>query len=258
MVGTDGGWSVGEVARLASVTVRTLHHYDELGLLVPSGRTASGHRRYEEADLERLQRVRFYRELGFGLDEVAVLLDGSDRDPLDQLRLQHRLLVERGERLAAMADAVAAAIRAHESGVRLTPEEMFEVFGDVDPTQYGDEVRERWGETEAYRESTRRTATYTKADWARVSAEGAAVEQAFADALAAGRPPTSPEAMAAAEEHRRQIDRNFYPCSYPMQRALAEMYVADERFTKHYEDVAPGLAAYVHDAIVANADRAEG
>jgi len=257
MVGTDRGWSVGEVARLASVTVRTLHHYDELGLLVPSGRTPSGHRRYEPADLERLQRVLFYRELGFGLDEVALLIDGSDRDPLDQLRDQHRLLVERSERLHAMADAVAATIRAHESGVRLTPEEMFEVFGDFDPTQHADEARERWGETDAYRESARRTSAYTKDDWARVMAEGASVERGFADAMAAGRPPTSPEAMAAAEEHRLQIDRNFYPCSHEMQRALAQMYLADERFTKHYEDVTPGLAQYVHDAIVANADRAE-
>ena len=257
MVGTDGGWPVGEVARLASVTVRTLHHYDRIGLLVPSGRTPSGHRRYEPADLDRLQRVLFYRELGFGLDEVALLLDGSDHDPLDQLRDQHRLLVERSERLRAMAEAVAVTIKAHESGVRLTPEEMFEVFGDFDPAQHTDEVRDRWGETEAYGESMRRTAMYTAADWARVAAEGAVVERAFADALAAGLPPTSEPAMAAAEEHRQQIDRNFYPCSYQMQRALAEMYVADERFTAHYEDVAPGLAAYVHDAIVANADRAE-
>jgi len=244
---------VGDLAKATGLTVRTLHHYDELGLLVPSGRTPSGHRRYEPADLERLQRLLFYRELGFGLDEVERLLDGSDRDPLDQLRDQHRLLVERSERLRAMADAVAAAIKAHESGVRLTPEEMFEVFADFDPTEHADEARDRWGETEAYRESARRTSTYTKDDWSRVMSEGADVERSFADAMAAGLPPTSQEATAAAERHRLHIDRSFYPCSHEMQVALAQMYLADARFTKHYEDVAPGLAQYVHDAIVANA-----
>src|SRR5690242_6597323 len=251
MVGTDRGspdrgWSVGEVARLASVTVRTLHHYDELGLLVPSGRTASGHRRYEPADLERLQRVLFYRELGFGLDEVALLLDGSGRDPIDQLRDQHRLLVERGERLRAMADAVAATIKAHESGVRLTPEEMFEVFGDFDPTQHADEARERWGDTDAYRESARRTAAYTKDDWVRIKADGDAQLRELATLLASGAPADGDAAMDLAERHRQHISRWFYDCGYDVHRGLAEMYLSDERFTRTFDVLAPGVAQYLH------------
>jgi len=250
------GWSVGEVARLASVTVRTLHHYDLMGLVVPGGRTPSGHRRYDPADLDRLQRVLFYRELGFGLDRIRLLLDDPARATLDHLREQHRLLVDRSRRLHAMAAAVAATIAAHEAGITLTPEEMFEVFGDFDPTEHAAEAEERWGDTDAFRESRRRTTAFGKEDWARVMAEGRAVELRLAAALAAGLAPDSDEAMAAAEEHRLQIDRNFYPCSHEMQVGLADMYLADERFAKHYEDVAPGLAQYTYDAIVANATRA--
>jgi DNA-binding transcriptional MerR regulator len=251
------GWSVGEVAAMTASTVRTLHHYDALGLVSPSGRTAAGHRRYQQADLERLQQVLFYRALGFGLDAVAELLDDPDADPMGHLLRQQELLAERAERLRLMAQAVATAIRARQSGVALTPEEMFEVFGDIDPTQYADEARERWGETEAYAESTRRTSRYTKDDWARIKAATEDLERRFAAAQAAGEPADGTVAMDLAEEHRRQIHDTYYDLSYAMHRGLAAMYVDDPRFAQHYDDVAPGLARYVHDAIMANADRAE-
>jgi DNA-binding transcriptional MerR regulator len=249
-------WSVGEVALAAKVTVRTLHHYDEVGLLSPAGRTSSGHRRYSDADLERLQQVLFYRELGFPLDRIAELLDRRDADPLEHLSRQHALLEGRADRIRAMTDAVARTIQARRAGITLTPEEMFEVFEDFDPTQYAEEAEERWGHTEAYRQSTARTTRYSKQDWARVQAEGAEIEARLAAAMAAGLPAGSQEAMDAAEAHRQQISRNFYECGYEMHRGLAQMYLADERFTKHYEDVAAGLAQYVHDAVVANAVRA--
>jgi DNA-binding transcriptional MerR regulator len=249
-------WTVGDVARLAGVTVRALHHYDEIGLLSPGGRTASGHRRYDQADLQRLQQLLFYRELGFGLDQVAAMLDQPDADPIEQLTRQHALLEERAARLRAMADAVVRTIHARRTGINLTPEEMFAVFGDFDPTQYADEAEERWGDTEAYRQSTARTSTYTEDDWTRLQAEAAEVNDRFAAAMAAGLPADSAEAMEAAEAHRQQISRNFYDCGYDIHRGLAQMYVTDERFTKKYEDVAPGLAQYVHDAVLANAARA--
>lgn len=140
-------------------------------------------------------------------------------------------------------------------GIQLTPEEMVEVFGEHDPTQYDAEVEQRWGDTVAYRESRRRTSRYTKADWLACKAEGGAAVQAMLDAMQAGLPSASPEAMAGAEAHRLHIDRWFYPCGYQMQTGLADMYVADPRFTAHYDDLAPGLAQYVHDAIHANAAR---
>jgi DNA-binding transcriptional MerR regulator len=249
-------YTVGEVARFAGVTVRTLHHYDEIGLLSPSGRTAAGYRLYGDTDLERLQQILAYRELGFGLEDIAAILDDPRNDPIDHLRRQHELLTDQMGRLADMVAAVHKTMEARKMGIALNPDEMFEVFGDHDPTQYADEVEQRWGDTDAYKQSQRKTATYTKDDWLRIKAEGAAAEQRLAEAMAAGLPPDSPQAMDAAEAHRLQIDRWFYDLSPDMHRNLAEMYVMDPRFTKHYDDVAPGLAQYVRDAIHANADRA--
>jgi DNA-binding transcriptional MerR regulator len=250
-------WTVGELARLAGVTVRTLHHYDRIGLVRPSERTSAGYRSYDLRDLDRLQQVLVYRELGFPLEEVATLLDDPDADPAAHLRRQHRLLRERLERTQAMVAAVEKEMEARSMGISLTPEERFEVFGENDPAQYDAEVEERWGETEAYAQSKRRTAAYTKDDWVRIKEEGAAVERRFAEALRSGVPADSPEAMDIAEEHRQQISRNFYDCPPQMHAGLGRMYVEDERFTAHYEEVAPGLAQFVSTAVQANAARQE-
>jgi len=184
-----------------------------------------------------------------------VLLDQPDADPLDQLTRQHALLSERAARLRVMADTVARTIQARGAGINLTPQEMFDVFADFDPTQYTDEARERWGDTDAYRQSQQRTASYGTRDWQRVQAEAGQVTQRLAAAMAAGLPADSVAAMDAAEAHRQHITSSFYDCGYDIHRGLALMYVTDERFTRTYDDVAPGLAQYVHDAIVANADR---
>jgi DNA-binding transcriptional MerR regulator len=247
--------NVGEVAGLAGVTVRTLHHYDRIGLLTPSERTAAGYRRYTPADLDRLHRILVYRELGFPLEEVATLLDDPDADPAAHLRRQHRLLRDRLERTQAMVAAVEKEMEAYQMGIQLTPEERFEVFGEHDPAQYDAEVEERWGDTEAYAQSQRRTASYSKEDWLRIKAEGEDVERRFAEALRSGVPADSDQAMDIAEAHRQQISRNFYDCPPEMHAGLGRMYVEDERFTAHYEQIAPGLAQYVSTAVQANAAR---
>ena len=140
-------------------------------------------------------------------------------------------------------------------GISLTPEERFEVFGEQDPAQYDAEVQERWGETDAYTQSKRKTAAYSKDDWLRIKAEGADLETRFAAALRNGVPPDAEPAMDLAEEHRQQISRNFYDCSPDVHLALGRMYVEDARFTAHYEQLAPGLAQYVSSAVQANAAR---
>jgi DNA-binding transcriptional MerR regulator len=246
--------TVGQVARLAGVTVRTLHHYDAIGLVSPSGRTPSGYRLYAERDLDRLHAVLAYRELGFALEDVAALLDGT-ADPVEHLRRQHELVRARIDQLSRLLGSLEKTMEAHMSGMRLTPEERFEAFGEHDPEQYADEARERWGETDAYRTSQRRAAGYTKDDWLRIKAEAHEALNRFAAAQAAGLPPHAPEAMDAARLHREHITRWFYECTPEIHRGLAQMYVEDERFTRHYEDRAPGLARYVHDAIMADTDR---
>ena len=248
-------WTVGELARLAGVTVRTLHHYDRIGLVRPSERTAAGYRSYDVRDLDRLQQVLVYRELGFPLEEVATLLDDPDADPAAHLRRQHRLLRDRLERTQAMVAAVEKEMEARQMGISLTPEERFEVFGEHDPAQYDAEVEERWGDTEAWAQSRRRTSAYTKDDWLRITAEAADVERRFAEALRSGVPADSATALDLAEEHRQHISRWFYDCPPEMHAGLGRMYVEDDRFTAHYDDIAPGLAQYVSTAVQANAAR---
>ncbi|MFI1359682.1 MerR family transcriptional regulator [Streptomyces sp. NPDC020898] len=248
-------YSVGQVAGFAGITVRTLHHYDEIGLLVPGGRSHAGHRRYSDADLDRLQQILFYRELGFPLDEVATLLDDPNADPRAQLRRQHELLTARIEQLQKMAAAVEHAMEARRMGINLTPEEKFEVFGDKDPEAHAEEAERRWGGTEAYEESQRRAATYTKDDWKRMQAEVASWGERYDVLMAAGEPPTGENALAMAEEHRRHITKWFYECTYDTHRGLADMYISDERFKEFYDSVRPGLAEHLWEAITANAAR---
>ncbi|MEU5094446.1 MerR family transcriptional regulator [Streptomyces sp. NPDC020996] len=252
-------YSVGQVAGFAGVTVRTLHHYDDIGLLVPSERSRAGHRRYSDADLDRLQQILFYRELGFPLDEVAVLLDDlatGRGDPRAHLRRQHELLTARIERLQKMAAAVEHAMEARTMGINLTPEERFEVFGDKDPEQYAEEAEARWGGTARYAESQRRAARYTKEDWKRLQAEVDDWSERYAALMASGEPATGEAAMDLAEEHRRHISRWYYECPYDMHRCLGDMYVSDERFKAFYDAMRPGLAEHLREAITANADRA--
>lgn len=250
--------TIGQVAALAGVTVRTLHHYDEIGLLRPSGRSNGGYRVYADADLERLHRVLSYRELGFSLDQVASILGDPDADTASHLRRQHALVRRRVARLQSMLAHIEKALEAQQMGISLTPDEQFEVFGDNWPgDEYAAEAEERWGDTEAWAQSQRRTSTYTKADWVAIKAEGDAAEAGLAAAMQAGVPASDVRAMDLAEALRQQIDHRFYDCPPGMHRNLADMYVADPRFTAHYDKRAAGLAQYVHDAIHANADRQE-
>ncbi|MFF4832729.1 MerR family transcriptional regulator [Streptomyces sp. NPDC001315] len=248
-------YSVGQVAGFAGLTVRALHHYDDIGLLVPGERSHAGHRRYSDADLDRLQQILFYRELGFPLEEVAALLDDPTADPRAHLRRRHELLTARIEKLQKMAAAVEHAMEARKMGINLTPEEKFEVFGEKDPEEYAEESARRWGGTYSYEESQRRAARYTKDDWKQIQAEVASWGEAYAALMDEGERPSSERAMDLAEAHRRHITKWFFECHVKTHLGLAEMYVSDERFREFYESMHPGLAEHLRAAITANAAR---
>lgn len=253
----DDEYPVGAVARLAGVSVRTLHHYDRIGLLTPSGRNAAGYRIYTLPDLKRLQQILFYRALGFTLDDVAKILAGPGQDAAAHLRRQHRLLREQISRRRGMLAAIEKELEAGKMGIALTPEEQLEIFStDKVSGEWAAEAEQRWGGTGAWTQSQRRATAYTKQDWLEIQAEADAINRGFAAAMTAGTPAADPRAMDLAERHRQHITRWFYDCTYEMHRGLAEMYVADERFTQTYDAIAPGLARYTHDAVLANADRA--
>lgn len=249
--------TVGEVARLSGVSVRTLHHYDAIGLLVPGARTPAGYRLYSGGDLERLRQILFYRELDFGLDEItAILADPDGHD--DHLRRQHRLLRERRDRTRTLLEAIEREMEARRMGISLTPEEQFEIFGTTTLAAQTAEAEQRWGESDAWKQSRRRTATYTKDDWVAIKAEADASIAGFAAALRAGEAADGAVATALAEAHREHLTRWFYACDHRQHRALAALYVSDPRYLESWDEVAPGFSRYVHDAILANADRAVG
>ncbi|NBE99810.1 MerR family transcriptional regulator [Nonomuraea sp. KC401] len=249
-------FSVGQVARLAGITVRTLHHYDEIGLLTPGERTHAGYRRYTDADLTRLQQILLYRELGFGLDEIAVILDAPHTDELTHLRRQHELLTRKAERLHEVIAAVERSMQAHTLDIALTPEDRFEVFGDFRPEDHEAEVQRRWGGTDQYAESRRRVASYTKADWLQLRAEADSITGDLVAACKAGLPADGEHAMDLAERHRGHMNRWFYTCSHELHRCLGDLYVDDPRFRATFEELLPGLAGFVRQAIHANARRA--
>ena len=136
----------------------------------------------------------------------------------------------------------------------MAADDMFEGFEEFN-RQYEDEVKQRWGKTDAYKESVRRTKGYSKEDWKRFKAESEAAGQRWIALQASGAPATGAAAMDEAEKARLQIDQWFYPCSHAMHSKLAEMYEADPRFTATYEKMAPGMAAFVATAIRANEAR---
>ncbi len=244
--------TVGAVAALTGISVRTLHHYDHIGLVVPSVRTPVGYRGYTDADIERLHVVLVYRAVGLSLEDIRALLDDDGADALEHLRRQHRLLLDQADRLQHTIKAVEELMSAHRSGIQLTAEEQIEIFGTAAfSEEYAAEAEERWGETDAWKQSQQRTSTFTKQDWIDIKAEGDTLLADLATAKRAGVAPGSPEAEALAARHRAAIER-FYECGGEMHRGLVEMYLADERFTAYYDDVEPGLAQFVHDVVIAS------
>jgi MerR family transcriptional regulator, thiopeptide resistance regulator len=243
--------TVKEVAELAGVTVRTLHHYDEIGLLRPSRRSDAGYRLYDRADLQRLQQILLWRALGFGLADVERLLDEPGLDRPSALAAQRAALAERLEELTGLLEAVDDAIAEETGGRQVDEAEMFDAF----EREHADEARERWGDTDAYRQSAARVGALTAEDKRRLVQDGEAFVRRLAEAFTSGVPADSPAAMDLAEEARRSIDAQFYDCSKEVHVSLGEMYVEDPRFTAYYDRHAEGLARWFRDAIVANAAR---
>lgn len=242
--------TVGEVAALAGVSVRTLHHYDELGLVVPSGRTDAGYRLYDHADLERLQEVLTLRALGLPLAEVKSVLDDPTHDRVQVLRDQAKRLRDEQDRLADLLDAVEEAIAAHDRG---EPQKESTMFDGHDHEQYAREAEERWGDTDAYRQSRQRVRALgpdaeeqIQAWWQEHFAQFAALKREDV-------PLDAERVRAAVADHRALLNR-FYDCDAGMQKGLADMYVDDGRFQANYDRHVEGLAQYVRDAVHAHAD----
>jgi DNA-binding transcriptional MerR regulator len=252
-------YSVGQVSAFAGVTVRTLHHYDKAGLLSPGGRSDAGYRLYSDADLVRLQQILFFRELGFSLDEISSILKDPQANALERLRARQRQLGEEIARLQRLAEVAERAIEVQQTGVSLTPQERFEVFGEVAfDLSYATEAELKWAHSEGQRESMARAAAHTKEDWRRLMGEAAAWRAELLAAFDEGEPSGGERAMDLAEEHRLHIARWFTSCPPDMHRRIADDFVADPRafaLAVPPSQQRPGLAAYLCKAVHANAAR---
>jgi DNA-binding transcriptional MerR regulator len=248
-------YTVGDVARLSHVSVRALHHYATFGLLPASGRSDANCRLYSDADLERLRPIVCYRELGLSLEQIAQILASPGTGADEHLRRQHHLLRDRLSRTQALLQALEHEMEARKMGFSLSPEEQFEIFGTSDLEEHMKEAGERWGDSEAFKASQRRTVAYKKDDWIAIKREADANIRGFSEAIKAGEPVDGPVAMDLAEAHRQHISRWFYACDAQQHKSLAELYISDDRFSEPWEKIAPGFSQYVHDAIFANAAR---
>lgn len=229
---------------MSGISSRTLRHYDDIGLLKPARIGANGYRFYERDELLRLQEILVLRELGLGLDVIGKTLNG-EQDRLDALRRHRdRLLAER-DRYARLAESVTRSIEEMEGGEEMAAEQLFDGF---DQSQYEDEVRARWGHTEAYAESQRNLAAMSKDDLARIQAEEKALVAELAEVFRAGVPVDDPRTQALVERHHRWFCR-FWTPTWETYVCIGNMYVEDARFTAHYDEHAPGLAVYLRDAM---------
>ena len=242
-------YTIGQVAKIAGVSVRTLHHYDEKGLVVPQ-RSSSGYRHYDAASLDDLQQVLFFRELGFPLADIREILARPGFDRIESLRRQRKHLVGRRDRLRQLITTIDRAIQAAEGDHDMSAEEKFEGF---DHGEYAEETKERWGNTDSYAQSQQRLEGYSKDDVEKAKQEAEDIAARFGALKRSGADSDSPEAAQLAEEHRLHIDRWWYSCSKSMHVNLGDLYVQDQRFTDYWDKHEPGLAQYVKEAIAANA-----
>lgn len=236
--------TVHQVARLAGVSERTLRYYDQLGLLPPAAATEAGYRLYGESDLQRLQRILFLRELGFALKEIAPMLEAEARDNRLAVERHRELLRLKMERLQGLIDLCGRVLEGEgENSLQEFNQSAVETARD----RYAEEAKQRWGHTEAYRESQKRTAAYGKQDWKAVQAEMDAMFAGFAALV--GKDPTGPEVRAQVCAWQALITKRFYACSEEMLAGLGEMYLADERFQATLDAYGPGTAALMSEAM---------
>lgn len=235
---------INEVAKLTGVTVRTLHYYDEIGLLKPSEITAAGYRLYNRTALETLQQILFFRELDFPLNDIKEIMTNPQYNRENALKKHRELLLQKRNRLDAFIDLVDRTLKGEQD---MSFKQFDRTEFEATKKKYAAEVKERWGGTAAYAESEEKTNGYDDARWNILSGEGKAILQAFGESRAIQ--PESEEAQALVEKWQGYITANFYHCTKEILSCLGLMYVGDARFTKNIDQNGEGTAAFMAAAI---------
>ncbi|NLC68866.1 MAG: MerR family transcriptional regulator [Clostridiaceae bacterium] len=248
-------YTVKQVSEITGVTKRTLRFYDKIGLLRPAGMTEAGYRLYDDNNLELLQQIMFLRELDFSLKQIKDIVTSSQYDRKQALIRQGELLNRKAERLKALAELAIKTSRSIEGSVNtsMNKKEMFKEFDMSRITEhknkYAGEVKQRWGNTDAYMESQAKTAAYTEEDWKRIHKFQLSNVEQMARLFKQGVAAESDEVQRLVKEFQQFITDNFYNCTKDILRGLGEMYVADERFKAYFDKYAEGLAVFVSKAI---------
>ncbi len=235
-----------EFAKLTGVSVRTLHYYDEIGLLKPSAVDAqNGYREYDAQCLARMQEILFYRELDFPLKEIGEILSAPDHDRQAALKAQKHLLTLKKERLERLISALDDAMKGEDVPMNVFNNSEFEAQRKA----YAEEVREKWGNTAAYRESTEKTSSYSTEQWDAVNSGMQTLLEEFALCRKHGNAPGSDAAQALVKQWQDYITEHYYTCTKEILAGLGEMYAADERFRTNIDGHGDGTAQFMCEAI---------
>lgn len=234
--------SISECAKLMGISVRTLHYYDEIGLLKPTETSVAGYRYYDDEAIGKLQQILFFRELAFSLKDIADILSRPDYDRQSAIRRHRELLLLKREQLDGMIALADETLGGKPMNKNQKPTELEEA-----KARYAAEVAERWGKTDAYAENQKRHAVYDDAKEAAISEEADAIFAAFAKCMDQG--PASERAQALVQEWQAHISRYHYPCTKEILRGLGLMYSADERFGEYLGRFGDGNAQFISQAI---------
>jgi DNA-binding transcriptional MerR regulator len=244
----DEDATVGAAADLLGLTVRTLHHWDEIGLAVPSRRTPAGYRLYTWDDLERLSRIVAYREAGLTLEAIRAVLDDATAEIGEALREQRAQLAERIHDLQQLDERLERMTDAHERGILMSDDEQREVFGDDWDPQRSREARVAWGGSRQWAQFAERAASRSKSQWRALSEAMSALQRDLVDAVGRGIQPGSDEADGLVQRHR-ELFSNFFPLTRQMQVCLGRMFEADPGFSSYYNGIGEGLAPWFRQSI---------
>ena len=230
-----------EFAEFTGVSVRTLHYYDEIGLLTPAFVDKStNYRFYNENSLLRMQEILFYRELDFSLKSIKEILSSPNYDKNKALNEQRHLLTLKKERLEKLISVIDGAVKG---------ENIMKAFDNCEFEKYKAEVKEKWGQTSAYTEYKTRTKGYSKGKWNALAESMDHIMAEFTVCMKKGEAPDSTEAQNLVKYLQNHITENYYLCTNEILAGLGQMYVGDERFKNNIDKNADGTAAFVCKAI---------
>lgn len=245
-------YTVQKLARLAGISARTLRYYDEIGILKPARINSSGYRIYGPKEVDRLQQILFYRELGVSLERIKDIVTAPSFDGARALREHREKLLEKRKQLDLLIANVEKTIALTEGRIKMSDKEKFVGFKknmiDENEKKYGEEIREKYGE-EAVKKSYEKFMNMTKEQYDEMVKLEAQVREALAEAFKTG-DPAGELAQKAADLHKQWLTYTWPEYSKEAHAGLAQMYVDDERFTAYYDKEQPGTAAFLRDAIL--------